>query len=85
MEHALDKLELVEMTLDCLTYTKCGRIVNRLIKDPEVGGRVARLVQKWRTIATEEGIANKQRVIQVKYEQSESPNSVENDSLEDIK
>lgn len=78
IEHALKKLEMLEMTLDCLTVTKCGRIVNRMTQDPEFGDRASRLVLKWREMATAESTANKQKVLEQEMNrQLESPNSRE--------
>lgn len=52
------------MTLECLTDTKCGRIVNRMINDPEFGDRASDLVLKWRKVADAESSVNKQKVIE---------------------
>jgi hypothetical protein len=80
IEHALKKLEMLEMTLDCLTVTKCGRIVNRMVKDPDLGDRASSLVHKWREIATAESTANKQKVLEQEMNrQLEYPNSSENE------
>jgi len=54
IDEALEKLELIDMTLDCLTATKCGRVINKLKDDPEVGGRARALVKQWKTVAEAE-------------------------------
>lgn len=42
------------MNLDILVKTKCGRVVNKLVDDAEVGERARSLVKRWRMIADEE-------------------------------
>jgi hypothetical protein len=64
------------MSLDILTETKCGRFVNKLVNDEDVGQRASSLVKKWRMIADTEADAKKKAG---RYD-SESPKS--NDEYE---
>lgn len=63
------------MNLDILQETKCGRFVNRLVDDEEVGERASTLVQKWRIIADTEADAKKKAGERT---DSESPTSNDN-------
>ncbi|KAI6192195.1 Transcription elongation factor B polypeptide 3 [Aphelenchoides bicaudatus] len=71
IERALRKLEQVDMSLDILTQTKCGKIVNQLKDDMGVGERAVSLVNKWKSIANTEA----DRMKKNGGYSSESPNS----------
>ncbi|CAD5233935.1 unnamed protein product [Bursaphelenchus xylophilus] len=53
VEHAIDRLESVDMTVDCLQTTGVGRVLNQLRDHEKFGARAAALVDRWRAMASE--------------------------------
>ncbi|CAD5230237.1 unnamed protein product [Bursaphelenchus okinawaensis] len=53
IEHAIDRLEKLDMTVDCLQTTGVGRVLNQLRENPEFGERAGILVDRWRAMASE--------------------------------
>lgn len=51
IEQALSRLERIPMTLNLLSSTGIGKIVNRLRLDEEFGNKASKIVESWRNMA----------------------------------
>uniref|UniRef100_A0A915E0L3 TFIIS N-terminal domain-containing protein n=1 Tax=Ditylenchus dipsaci TaxID=166011 RepID=A0A915E0L3_9BILA len=52
--HALKRLDQVDITLELLSQTGVGKVINRLKNDEEFGGKALAIVEKWKQIAKDE-------------------------------
>lgn len=69
------------MNLDILVKTKCGRVVNKLVDDAEVGERARSLVKRWRTIADEESGPARRKVSSSENRPSSMSSAMEEDDV----
>lgn len=72
IEQALNRLERVSMTLELLSTTEIGKIVNRLRLNEKFGDKASKIVENWRNMAK-----NTQKEIEI-VEKSITKNSCNN-------
>ncbi|KAL3989598.1 RNA polymerase II transcription factor SIII (Elongin) subunit A family protein [Acanthocheilonema viteae] len=78
--HALRRLENIDMTLELLSETGVGKVVNQLRSHEQYGTKALRIVEKWKDIARSCGL--KQRSKRLLSPSSEGENPIKNSKKE---